>query len=162
MFIDAVLLLGSLGDALLPQNHQVVFDASRFHTNRDGRALALPTEGESFTFAVYGDRTGGMKGYNDDTVHGTVAAFLLMRGQHWLFSIGPNGGGGGESYPPYANKPGYLLPATAEVLTSDFGKPLNAMSAVAGKANVFQREFEKATVTLDCNDFSGTFLLKHI
>ena len=64
MFIAAVLMLGSLGDALLPQNHQVVFDASRFHTNRDGRALALPAEGESFTFAVYGDRTGG----NTDSV----------------------------------------------------------------------------------------------
>ena len=66
MFIAAVLMLGSLGDALLPQNHQVVFDASRFHTNRDGRALALPAEGESFTFAVYGDRTGGNTGFLSD------------------------------------------------------------------------------------------------
>lgn len=31
----------------------------RFHTNRDGAKLALPTEEGAFTFAVFGDRTGG-------------------------------------------------------------------------------------------------------
>lgn len=31
----------------------------RFHTNREGATLALPTQDASFTFAVYGDRTGG-------------------------------------------------------------------------------------------------------
>ena len=66
MSIVAALLLGSLGDALLPQNHHVVFDASRFHTNREGRALALPAESEAFTFAVYGDRTGGNTGFLSD------------------------------------------------------------------------------------------------
>ena len=28
------------------------------------------------------------------------------------------------------------------------------------KPGVWEREFEKATVTLDCNDFSGTFTAK--
>lgn len=31
----------------------------RFHTTRDGAPLQLPAEDESFTFAVFGDRTGG-------------------------------------------------------------------------------------------------------
>ena len=57
MFIAAV-VVGIPWGCLAPSKSPVVFDASRFHTNRDGRALALPTEGESFTFAVYGDRTG--------------------------------------------------------------------------------------------------------
>jgi hypothetical protein len=29
--------------------------------------------------------------------------------------------------------------------------------AVAGKPNVFAREFEKATVSLDCNSFAAAF-----
>ena len=143
-----------------------------------------------------------------------------MRGQHWLFSIGPTAhtGSGGKSSPPYIEDPGTLLPATAKVILSDCkdsrtrrapgtripsslaqtlaplprsstcsthrrpptpahlhllahsrvlpcgrprsladGKPKGAMTAVAGKANVFQREFESATVTLDCNTWTPTF-----
>ena len=34
-------------------------DASRFITNRPGAVLELPTEEDAFTFAVFGDRTGG-------------------------------------------------------------------------------------------------------
>ena len=63
MILSSILLCFTPGDALLPQSHQVVFDAKRFHTNREGRALPLPEEGESFTFAVYGDRTGGNTGF---------------------------------------------------------------------------------------------------
>ena len=37
---------------------------------------------------AYGSYEGGMAGYNDSTAAGAVAAFLLVRGQHWLFSIG--------------------------------------------------------------------------
>ena len=72
---------------------------------------------------AYGSRTGGRDGYDDDSVEATVAAFMLMRGQHWLFSIGPNGGGGGHSAPPYTQDPGTLTTATAKILTSDHGKP---------------------------------------
>ena len=107
---------------------------------------------------AYGGRTGGRTGYDDSNVAGTVAAFLLMRGQHWLFSIGPVGG----SVPrtpdePHTNITGTLAPATAKVLLSDFGKAKGAVSPVAGKQYVFQREFEKATVTLDCNTWMPTF-----
>lgn len=114
----------------------------------------------NYNFVVaYGSRTGGRAGYNDTTVAGTVAAFLLMRGQHWLLSIGPTShtGSGGKSSPPYIEDPGTLLPATAKVLLSDYGRPKGKMTPVVGKANVFQREFESATVTLDCNTWTPTF-----
>ncbi len=101
----------------------------------------------NYNFVVaYGSRTGGRDGYNDTNVEATVAAFMLMRGQHWLFSIGPNGGGGGKSYPPYDNDPGTLTPATAKILLSDYGAPKGSMTAVTGKEGVFQREYAKATI----------------
>jgi hypothetical protein len=107
---------------------------------------------------AYGGRTGGRTGYNDSTVAGTVAAFLLMRGDHWLFSIGPNGGKKPTTpNTSHANITGSLTPATAKVLLSDFGKAKGAVSPVAGKQYVFAREFERATVTLDCNTWTPTF-----
>ena len=33
------------------------------------------------------------------------------------------------------------------------------MTAVAGKTHVFQRVYEKATITLDCSDFSAKFAM---
>ncbi|MEM7228848.1 MAG: metallophosphoesterase, partial [Planctomycetota bacterium] len=39
--------------------HPTIMDTTRFFTNRDGAALNLPTEDEAFTFAIFGDRTGG-------------------------------------------------------------------------------------------------------
>jgi hypothetical protein len=43
-------------------------------------------------------------------------------------------------------------------IIANTGKPQGGMSPVAGKAGVFHRVYEKATVTLDCSDFSGTFV----
>jgi len=91
---------------------------------------------------AYGSRTGGTDGYDDSSAAGTVAAFMLMRGAHWFLSIT-----NGDS----------MAPATARLLTSDHGRPLGNMTAVSGRANVFQRVYEKATVTLDCGSFEGTF-----
>ena len=48
-----------------PDHKTVPADGDRFHTNREGAALDLPVEEEAFTFAVFGDRTGGPhKGIN--------------------------------------------------------------------------------------------------
>ena len=111
----------------------------------------------NYNFVVaYGGRTGGRTDYDDDSVAGTVAAFLLMRGQHWLFSIGPNGGKQ-PATPRDEHDTGTLLKATAELLLSDYGKPKGAMTSVPGKPLVFQREYEKATVSLDCNSWTPTF-----
>lgn len=119
---------------------------------------AFGADHSNYNFVVaYGSRTGGRQNYDDSNIAGTVAAFMLMRGQHWLFSIGPNGGSGGKSWPPYDQDPGTLTTATAKLLTSDYGRPKGNMTAVVGKSGVFQRVYEKATVTLDCSDFSGSF-----
>ena len=48
-----------------PDHKTVPADGTRFHTNREGSKLVLPVEEEAFTFAVFGDRTGGPhKGIN--------------------------------------------------------------------------------------------------
>ena len=52
---------------------------------------------------------------------------------------------------------GTLTVATAKLLTSNYGRPLGNMTAVAGKQKVFERKYEKATVGLDCNTFTGSF-----
>ena len=111
----------------------------------------------NYNYAVaYGGRTGGRTDYDDESAAGTVAAFLLMRGQHWLFSIGPNGGAK-PAHPQDPHDPGTLLPETARLFLSDYGKPKGSMVAVQGKKYVFQREYEKATITLDCNSWEPTF-----
>ena len=81
-----------------------------------------------------------------------------MRGDHWLFSIGTTGGAVPKTPgTSHVNITGSLTPATAKVLLSDFGKAKGGVSVVAGKQYVFAREFEKATVTLDCNTWTPTF-----
>lgn len=48
-----------------PPHKTVPADGDRFHTNREGAKLDLPVEEDVFTFAVFGDRTGGPhKGIN--------------------------------------------------------------------------------------------------
>jgi hypothetical protein len=53
-----------------------------------------------------------------------------------------------------------MKPETAQLLVTDYGKPLGLAEAVAGNSGVFQRRFEKATVMLDCATFAGTFVVK--
>ncbi|MEM6506663.1 MAG: metallophosphoesterase, partial [Planctomycetota bacterium] len=48
-----------------PPHKTVPAQGDRFHTNRDGTKLVLPVEEDAFTFAIFGDRTGGPhKGIN--------------------------------------------------------------------------------------------------
>jgi hypothetical protein len=56
-----------------------------------------------------------------------------------------------------AEDPGTLTPETAQVLLSDYGLPQGNMTKVAGKGGVFQRVFSKATITLDCANFTASF-----
>jgi hypothetical protein len=83
-----------------------------------------------------------MSGYDESNVEGTVAAFMIMRGQHWFLST-TNGNS--------------KQPATARLLTSDYGRPKGFVTPVQGKTNVFQRVYEKAIATFDCNNFKGSF-----
>ncbi|MBX2851174.1 MAG: metallophosphoesterase [Phycisphaeraceae bacterium] len=48
-----------------PDHKTVPAEGDRFHTSREGNVLELPVEEDAFTFAVFGDRTGGPhKGIN--------------------------------------------------------------------------------------------------
>ena len=89
---------------------------------------------------VYGGRTGS-SGYNETTMGGAVAAFLLARQRHWLFHM-----------------PRALTAQTAQLVLSDFGRPQGPMREA--KPGVWQREFDKATVSLDCETFTPGFALK--
>ncbi|MDB4632909.1 hypothetical protein OAG01_00530 [bacterium] len=68
--INAVLLFATLSTGLFAGSgnadppivrpkHPATPDATRFITDREGRTLDLPAEDETFTFVVFGDRTGG-------------------------------------------------------------------------------------------------------
>ena len=89
---------------------------------------------------VYGGRTGS-SGCNKTTMNGAVAAFLLAREKRWLFHM-----------------PAALDTTTAKLVLSDYGKPRSKMSEVAGKPGVWQREYQKATIRLDCATFVPTFV----
>lgn len=98
----------------------------------------------NYNLAVaYGSRTAGTDHWSDSSANGTVAAFMLMRGQHWLLSI---------------SNTNSIADETARLLTRDDGKPLGPMRQVS--ANVFARDYEGATVQLDCSTFQGTFTSK--
>jgi len=101
---------------------------------------AWAADHSNYNMAVaYGSRTAGSQGYNATTVDGAVAAFLLVRQRHWLFSLG-----------------GELTDAMAKLVVTQYGAPLGNMTEVG--AGVFQRKFSSATVQLDCNTFKGTFM----
>ena len=119
---------------------------------------------------AYGGIEGATRplGYSDSTAAASVAAFLLVRGQHWLFAIGeqspcnPNAYPGAEGYRPgspqcNASSTNTMAPATAALLVTDYGRPLGAAHAVPGEAHVYAREYERATVSLDCGTFRGAF-----
>lgn len=118
---------------------------------------------------AYGYNTGA-GGYNDSTADGAVAAFLLMRGQHWFFGIGVNApcnpkhfpvkgrchsDGCGKPCPPGSNS---MDPATVGLIVSDYGRPLGEMEPVPAKPLLYQRRYERATVQLDCSSYTGHFI----
>ena len=90
------------------------------------------------------DRT-GQRVWNDASAAPAVAAFMLTRKAYWFFGAGGNGVNG-------------FAEATAALLLSDHGAPTGGMT-VSG--NVFSREYEQATVSLDCGTMEAVFSLKY-
>ena len=99
----------------------------------------LPATNGADTVLFYGDRTGGNGSYNDDTAAQAVAVFMLARGDRFFFGMQADN---------------VLNATTAALLLSNYGLPLGNMT-VSG--NVISRAYEKATVALDCSDFTASF-----
>ena len=89
----------------------------------------------------YGSRVGDCGCYDSATVDQAAAVFMLTRHQHDLFHLPHNMS---------------LTDAEARALLRDDGAPLGRMQEPT--IGVFERRFEKATVRLDCANFTARFL----
>jgi hypothetical protein len=93
--------------------------------------------------AFASDRTAGTGAYNDTTAAQTIAAFQLARADYWFFGI---------------NWVNSLNDTVAALLLADHGAPHGNMTNTS--AYVFSREYERATVALDCETFTASFTPK--
>ena len=93
--------------------------------------------------AFASDRTAGRNLYDDTTAAQTIAAFQLARSEYWFLGI---------------NWQNTLNDTVAALMLTDYGAPLGNMSEPS--ANFFQREYERATVALDCATFTASFTPK--
>lgn len=76
------------------------------------------------------------------------ASFLLVRGEFaWL----------GYGFLGCAAQDNYTQPSA---FSEDYGAPSNTCHPVDGKPGVYAREYSKATVTLDCNEWRGSIVMK--
>ena len=85
------------------------------------------------------DRTGA-QGYTDDNAAVAIATFMLTRKEMWFFGVNQT-------------SDTIALPIAALLLRDD-GAPLGNMTTTG---HTFTREFEHATVTLNCDTFTATF-----
>jgi hypothetical protein len=88
------------------------------------------------------DRTGG-RNYNDTTAPAAIASFLLTRKDQWFFGV--------------TQESNTINLTVAALLLSDYGPPQGEMTQSGA---VFSREFETATVTLDCSTLEPTFAMR--
>jgi len=91
---------------------------------------------------LYGDRIGGSD-YTDINVKEAVAIFMLTRAESWFFGF------------PAADT---LNATTAAWLLSDFGAAVGNMTRVTPTSYVFQRQYEKAMVQLNCINYTASFI----
>lgn len=75
-----------------------------------------------------------------------LAVFLLLRGQFAFLGFGWSGCGNEVSFPPQ--------------LGVDYGTPVGWCAETAPSSGVFTREWTKATVEMDCNDYKGSITMK--
>ena len=75
-----------------------------------------------------------------------LAVFLLLRGQFAFLGFGWSGCGNEVRFPPQ--------------LGVDYGTPVGWCAETAPSSGVFTREWTKATVEMDCNDYKGSITMK--
>ena len=90
---------------------------------------------------LYGDRTHGQH-YTDANVTAALAVFYVTRGAHWYFGL------------PSANT---LAESSAAQFLAEFGAPSGPATQSGA---TWTREFEGATVALDCDGVTGTITPK--
>ncbi len=107
------------------------------------KMLAIDHAETVLPVAFASDRTAGRNLYNDSTAAQTIAAFQLARGDYWFFGV---------------NWQNTLNDTVAALMLTDYGLPLSNMTN--SSAFLFTREFERATVALDCATFTASFTPK--
>ena len=106
------------------------------------KLLALELTPADLAVGFASDRNGG-HGVHPDRVAQVVASFLLVRGPHWYYGV---------------DRTNNTVPnATAALLLTDYGAPLGNMTNASA---VFSREYEGASVSLDCDTYTATFTPK--
>ena len=88
------------------------------------------------------DRTGA-QGYTDNNADVAIATFMLTRKEMWFFGVNQTSD--------------TIVNSTAALLLRDDGAPLGNMTISGSSNHIFSRNFERATVTLDCDTFTATF-----
>lgn len=75
-----------------------------------------------------------------------LATFLLLRGDYAFLGFGWSGCGFVTPFP--------------DALKLDYGVPTDFCTETAPNSNVFSREWTKATITMDCNSYKGSVVMK--
>jgi len=79
-------------------------------------------------------------------LHQQVASFLLMRGPHAFLGFGE----WGMEWPEN-------VPFPDLVWKKDFGVPIDETCSGLGFENIYQRRYSKATVKIDCDNWTASF-----
>ena len=96
---------------------------------------------ESDPYVLYGSRT---KGYRDKgSLEQAAAFFYIVRGPYFWFG--------------YPSRDDYSEDE-AKTLLTDYGRPLGNGTRVDGPGVVYQRKYEKATISLNCTDYTASFV----
>ena len=76
-----------------------------------------------------------------------IAAFLLTRGGHAWLGHGWSGCSKVYEWPP--------------ALDEDYGEPMDLCHETSAGSQIFEREWSKSTVTLDCNTWESKIVMKN-
>jgi hypothetical protein len=115
----------------------------------DVRALCKPDSFAQKYAMVYGFSPGcggNTTGLTEHSMNTDIAAFLLTRGGHaWL---GHGWSGCSRVY------------EWTDALDADYGEPLELCRETSPGSGIFTREWSKSSITLNCNTWNATIVMK--